>query len=145
VAFEPNKNLTARVERAVAAVLQREGHLTYPALLCELGVLTKQDLETWRAGRVPYLEKVIRTNLTRLMQRAFAIDVLARPHCGGRLRLTATLHDPAVIRKLLRAPGDGPLRGASRPRPTRIHRHRVLIDSGRGGRRHARIARRYPR
>jgi Putative transposase len=36
-----------------------------------------------------------------LMHRAFAIDVLACPHCGGRLRLIATLHDPAVIRKLL--------------------------------------------
>ena len=36
-----------------------------------------------------------------LMHRAFAIDVLECPHCGGRLRLIATLHDPAVIRKLL--------------------------------------------
>jgi hypothetical protein len=36
-----------------------------------------------------------------LMHRAFAIDVLACPHCGGRLRFIATLHDPAMIRKLL--------------------------------------------
>jgi hypothetical protein len=36
-----------------------------------------------------------------LMHRAFAIDVLVCPHCGGRLRVIATLHDPAVIRKLL--------------------------------------------
>ena len=36
-----------------------------------------------------------------LMHRAFAIDVLACPHCGGRMRLIATLHDPAVIRKIL--------------------------------------------
>jgi hypothetical protein len=36
-----------------------------------------------------------------LMQRAFAIDVLECPHCGGRLRLIATLHDPAVIRKIV--------------------------------------------
>ena len=35
------------------------------------------------------------------MHRAFAIDVLACVHCGGRLRLIATLHDPAVIRKIL--------------------------------------------
>ena len=35
------------------------------------------------------------------MHRAFAIDVLACAHCGGRLRLIATLHDPAVIRKIL--------------------------------------------
>ncbi len=35
------------------------------------------------------------------MQRAFAIDVLACPRCGGRLRLIATIHDPAVIRRIL--------------------------------------------
>jgi len=32
-----------------------------------------------------------------LTHGAFA-DVLACPHCGGRLRLIATPHDPAVIR-----------------------------------------------
>jgi len=36
-----------------------------------------------------------------LMERAFALDVLVCPHCGGRLRLIATLHDPVVIRKIL--------------------------------------------
>jgi hypothetical protein len=36
-----------------------------------------------------------------LMHRAFGIDVLACAHCGGRLRLIATLHDPAVIRRIL--------------------------------------------
>jgi hypothetical protein len=52
-----------------------------------------------------------------LMHRAFAIDVLACARCGGRLRLIATLHDPAVIRKILahldlahsgQSPGPGP-------------------------------------
>jgi hypothetical protein len=32
---------------------------------------------------------------------SFGIDVLACAHCGGRLRLIATLHDPAVIRTIL--------------------------------------------
>jgi hypothetical protein len=31
---------------------------------------------------------------------SFGIDVLACAHCGGRLRLIATLHDPAVIRNV---------------------------------------------
>ena len=52
-----------------------------------------------------------------LMHRAFGIDVLACAHCGGRLRLIATLHAPAVIRKILAhlalshsgpSPGPGP-------------------------------------
>ena len=55
-----------------------------------------------------------------LMHRAFAIDVLACPHCGGRLRLIGTLHDPAVIRKILAhleiAPS-GPSPGPAPPAP----------------------------
>ncbi len=31
----------------------------------------------------------------------FATNVVECPHCGGRLRLITTLHDPVVIRKLL--------------------------------------------
>jgi hypothetical protein len=45
---------------------------------------------------------------------------------GGRLRLIATLHDPAVIRKLL-APGDGPLKAEPRSRPARVSRRCALI------------------
>jgi hypothetical protein len=52
-----------------------------------------------------------------LMQRAFALDVLACPHCGGRLRLIATLHDPAVIRKILGHPGRSPSGESPGPAP----------------------------
>ena len=38
-----------------------------------------------------------------LMQRAFDIDVLACPRCGGRLRLIATVEDPDAIRAILAA------------------------------------------
>jgi len=37
-----------------------------------------------------------------LWRRTFAIDVLACPECGGRLRLLATIDDSAVIDKILR-------------------------------------------
>ena len=35
------------------------------------------------------------------MRRAFDIDVLACPRCGGRLRLIATVEDPDAIRAIL--------------------------------------------
>ena len=53
-----------------------------------------------------------------LMHRAFAIDVLQCPHCGGRLRLIATLHDPAVIGTVLAPLGmarSGPSPGPAPP------------------------------
>ncbi len=52
-----------------------------------------------RRARVPGVPDV--RSWAALMHRAFGIDVLACPQCGGRLRLIATLHDPAVIRKIL--------------------------------------------
>lgn len=36
-----------------------------------------------------------------LLYRALGIDVLACPHCGGRLRLIATVEDPGVVDRIL--------------------------------------------
>jgi len=80
-----------------------------------------------------------------LMHRAFAIDVLACPQCGGRLRLIARLHDPAVIPGSSSRTALAPSQGRARSCPARARRHRALIDSGRGSRRRACAARRHPR
>ncbi len=40
-----------------------------------------------------------------LMRRAFDIDVLACPRCGGRLRLIATVEEPGAIRAILTSLG----------------------------------------
>jgi uncharacterized protein YbaR (Trm112 family) len=37
------------------------------------------------------------------MCRAFDLDVLACPRCGGRLRLIVTVEDPEAIRAILAA------------------------------------------
>ena len=36
-----------------------------------------------------------------LMRRAFDLDVLACPRCGGRLRLLGTIDEPRVVQRLL--------------------------------------------
>ena len=60
-------------------------------------------------------------NWAALMQRAFAIDVLACPHCGGRMRLIATIHDPAVIRQILAHLRPCPAGASSGPSPPADH------------------------
>jgi hypothetical protein len=35
------------------------------------------------------------------MRRAFALDVLACPRCGARLRVAATIEDPVAVRRIL--------------------------------------------
>ena len=36
-----------------------------------------------------------------LLRRVFALDILACPGCGGRLRLLATIEDRAVVEQIL--------------------------------------------
>ena len=58
--------LFPRIERAVASILAK-GKVVAPVdVLVAMGLLTPRQLEDWRRGRVPDLEKVINCNLTRL-------------------------------------------------------------------------------
>ncbi len=58
--------LFPRIERAVAAILTK-GKVVAPVdVLVAISLLAPEKLEDWRRGRMPYLEKVINCNLTRL-------------------------------------------------------------------------------
>ncbi len=58
--------LYSRIARAVETLLAG-GKVVAPVdVLVQMGLLDPKDLEDWRRGRVPYLEKVIQCNLTRL-------------------------------------------------------------------------------
>ena len=61
-----------------------------------------------------------------MMKRAFEVDVLVCPHCGGGRKLIALITDPAVIRRILahlKLPND---RGASKVAET------TMADAHRG-------------
>ena len=58
--------LYPKIVRAATVLLQR-GKVVAPVdVLVEMGLLTRKQLEDWRMGRLPYLERVIAGNLTRL-------------------------------------------------------------------------------
>jgi hypothetical protein len=58
--------LFPKIERAVASILVK-GKVVAPVdVLVEMQLLTPDKLKDWRFGRVPYLERVISCNLTRL-------------------------------------------------------------------------------
>jgi uncharacterized protein YbaR (Trm112 family) len=60
-----------------------------------------------------------------LMRRAFAIDVLACPRCGGRMRVISTVEDPVALRQILAAPTLDRA-GRSRPAGRRSHDGEVI-------------------
>jgi hypothetical protein len=58
--------LYPNIARTVDGLLQRGTVVTPADVLIGMGLLTREHLEDWRRGRVPYLERVINCNLTRL-------------------------------------------------------------------------------
>jgi hypothetical protein len=56
------KKVTAAVHE-----LLKDGFVVVPVeVLIKLGYLTKEDYEDWRFGRIPYLERVIGCNLSKV-------------------------------------------------------------------------------
>jgi hypothetical protein len=58
--------LFPKIGRAVAIILETDKVVRPIDVLIRMQLLSRDDLEDWRFGRVPYLEKVIDCNLTRL-------------------------------------------------------------------------------
>jgi len=117
--------LYPRVTRAVEKLLAR-GKVVAPAdVLAAMGLLDPKDLEAWHRGRIPYLEKVVNCNLTRLSRllrtlRFHAHDLNLVPSTAAymrrgkgptqRLRFTKT-GDPKLEEAYARHfvwPGKGP-------------------------------------
>lgn len=61
-----NDPMFRRMECVVADLLTK-GNVVAPVdVLVGMGLLRREHLDDWRRGRVPYLERVINCNLTRL-------------------------------------------------------------------------------
>lgn len=54
-----------KIVAAVGRVLARQRYVSQIEVFVELGLLLPADLERWKWGGVPYLERVIRCNLSR--------------------------------------------------------------------------------
>ncbi len=61
-----NQELEKKVKRIINEVANKKGYVAPLDVLLELGYLSKQDHESWRFGKVEYLEKVCGVNLKKL-------------------------------------------------------------------------------
>ncbi len=94
---QPTSKIEASVKKAAQSVLARDGKIGYPALFQEMVILSRRDVEDWRAGRIPYLEKVIQSNLTRLARIQKALRTLAREN-GWKRSSTVLKHRGQTLR-----------------------------------------------
>lgn len=91
--------LFPRVERSVATILAT-GRVVAPVdVLVKMSLLAPKDVEDWRFGRVPYLERVVRGSLSRLGR---LLRILGY-HCHD-LNLVASLATYVKLGKGARVP-----------------------------------------
>ena len=72
--------LQVKVHSIMAALISEKGVASTVDVLMAVGYLSKEDHENWRFGRVPYLERVCRVNLSKLSSISHEIRVYAQKH-----------------------------------------------------------------
>jgi len=92
-----NMELKARVDKAMADVLSAKGFAAPVDILIEIGILSRKDYDDWRSGRVPYLERVCRTNLSKLSLTMHEIRSYADKN-GLKPSWTAYMHKGKPLR-----------------------------------------------
>jgi hypothetical protein len=105
------RKLEARVVRAAEAALSTQGYASAIDVLTGIGWLHPSHVKAWRIGRIPYLERAVPANLSRISEamrlfRAWASRrrllqsenaYLARTPDRGELRFSAS-GDPTIER-----------------------------------------------
>jgi hypothetical protein len=61
-----NQQIIEQTKTAASKLLKDKGYVSVVDVLMEIGKLSNQDYENWRRQKVPYLEKVIRVNLSKI-------------------------------------------------------------------------------
>lgn len=61
-----NKNIVGMIHNSMYHQLKNTGFATPTQVLMDLQVLAKEDYEKWRVGKIDYLERVCKVNLSKL-------------------------------------------------------------------------------
>ncbi len=85
------KSFSHPIANAASKVVDKKGYVSTIDLFLELGWLTSHKLTDWKMGRIPYLERVITANLTKISRtmkelRSWAI------HSNLKRSMTAYQH-----------------------------------------------------
>jgi hypothetical protein len=78
-----------RTNTASTKLLKEKGYISTVDVLIEMGKLTEQDYENWRFRRIPYLEKVIKVNLSKINVILRAIQNYSQ---GSKLKPSKTIY-----------------------------------------------------
>jgi hypothetical protein len=77
---ENDKALQAKVHSAMYNIIKGKGVASPAEVLIAIGVLSKEDYERWRFGKIDYLQRVCKVNLRKLALINREIRAYARKH-----------------------------------------------------------------
>ena len=83
------QELRTKLGLVAGQLLREKGYVSYPDLFIALGYLDQRDYEDWRFRRVPYLERVIKTNLKRI---SFIMITVRKNSLNGKLKPSRTAY-----------------------------------------------------
>jgi hypothetical protein len=81
--------IVASMNRASSELLREKGFISFVDVLIRMDRLTKEDYESWRMRRVPYLERVIRLNLSQI---SHLLRTLRQNAVKGKLKPSKTVY-----------------------------------------------------
>ena len=71
------QNTKGQIHNAMYQNIKKKGYAAPVDVLMDIGVLSKKDYEDWRFGKVDFLERVCRANLSKLTDIMMEIRVYA--------------------------------------------------------------------
>lgn len=83
------KELESKLSVVTSHLLCEKGHIAFVDVFKELGVLSSKDIELWRMRKVPYLERVIQMNLSKI---SFVMKTVRRNSKHGKLKESFTFY-----------------------------------------------------
>jgi hypothetical protein len=81
--------LVASMNRASSELLREKGFISFVDVPIHMGKLTKEDHESWRMKRIPYLERAIRLNFSQI---SHLLRALRQNAVKGRLQTRRTAY-----------------------------------------------------
>jgi len=83
------RDLAKKVNAVTGELLREKGHIAFVDVFMKLGYLNQDDYEAWRNKRIPFLEKAIRTNLSKIN---FIMKTVTKNSRNGKLRESFTAY-----------------------------------------------------
>ena len=73
-----SNNIDGRAVSAAYHAVKDHGYVSAVDVFKGMGILSSENYEAWRLGRIPYLEKVVQSNLSKISKAMKAVRVWAR-------------------------------------------------------------------